>query len=113
MLKKAYQMMVESGEMHADEATRLKQIEYHNNLLDAKYRTQPIDAEMFLLKASDQGDQHSFPHDMHWTELVTSLRIFQIPGDHLSVVSDENQPFMASRIAISIEEALSEPETQE
>jgi len=106
-------MLMDSGEMHNDEAMRLKQIEYHNNLLDAKYRTEPIDAHMVLLKASDQGDQYAFPNDMDWSELVTSLKVFQIPGDHLSVVSDENQPFMASRIAMSIGEALEEPETSE
>ena len=113
LLKKAYKMLLDSGEMHNDEAMRLKQIEYHNCLLDAKYRTEPIDAHMVLLKASDQGDQYAFPNDMDWSELVTSLKVFQIPGDHLSVVSDENQPFMASRIAMSIREALEEPETSE
>ena len=107
-LKRAYQMLQETGQMHENETVRFRQIEFHNNVLDGSHNAAAVDAHMVILKAADRGDKYAFPDDLGWTELVSSLRIIQVPGDHLSVVSEENQPFMAAQIGASIQQLLAQ-----
>jgi len=107
-LKRAYEMLKKTGQMHENETVRFRQIEFHNNTLDVSPDVEPVDAHMVILKAADGGDKHEFIDDYGWADLVTSLKIIQVPGDHLSVVSEENQPFMAAQIGASIQRLLAE-----
>ena len=106
--KRAHRLMLKTGQMHENESIRNLQVEHQNNIMDAKYDAQSVDAHMVLLKAADQGDKFEYATDLGWSDLVTSLSIMSIPGDHISAVSEENQAFTASQIATAIKQSLTQ-----
>ena len=80
--------------------SRLRSVYHINSFAAVNYVPKPYDGVITMLRASREKG----PRDLGWSKFTTQpVRVFEIPGAHLQVLSNENLP----RVVRSLKECLS------
>jgi aspartate racemase len=91
----------------------LHTLEYHamrevNDEAERIYTPQVYPGEVILFKAANPVDAHtsSVAPDGGWGKLVTGgMEIYDVPGDHLSILQEPNVKVLAERLKICLAKA--------
>jgi thioesterase domain-containing protein len=80
--------------------SQLRSVYHINSFAAVNYVPKTYDGVVTMLRASREKG----PRDLGWSKFTTQpVRVFEIPGAHLQVLSNENLP----RVVRSLQEALS------
>ncbi len=67
-----------------------------------RYRPGKFDGEVTLFCVTTTDDKFEIPDDYGWTELVGSLEIVKVPGEHLTMFAGRNVAKLAKQIKLRI-----------
>jgi len=70
------------------------------------YRVRPYPGTMVLLRSTAENDKYERLPDYGWGEMVKSIEIRDVPGNHLELFDPEN----AGTLAVQVREALIAPD---
>jgi thioesterase domain-containing protein len=80
--------------------SKLRSVYHINSFAAVNYVPKTYDGVVTMLRASREKG----PRDLGWSKFTTQpVRVFEIPGAHLQVLSNENLP----RVVRSLQESLS------
>jgi amino acid adenylation domain-containing protein len=87
----------EAAEAHSElRSIQLREAHYRA-MLD--YQPKPYPGALTLFRADTVNDKFETPPDYGWSSLVGEIRIVDIPGEHLTIFSEENVESLARKFA--------------
>ncbi len=63
------------------------------------YQPGPLDCRVTLFKSKAPDDKYEIPGDYGWNEVVGSLEIIEVPGEHLTMFDPEHAANLANEIS--------------